>query len=99
MTVFSERLGALRRAKGMSQEDLAEKMGVSRQAVQKWESGASTPEIENLVRLGDFFEVSLDYLIKGQEQLEQKEDASGTCGTACPYVWRYEFELVKSEQP
>lgn len=64
---FHERIHQLRRERGISQEELANVVGVSRQAVQKWESGASTPDIENLSALADYFTVSLDYLVRGIE--------------------------------
>ncbi len=63
---FQERLLQLRRQKGFSQEALAERIGVSRQAVSKWESGLANPDINNLVLLSEIFEVSLDELIKGE---------------------------------
>lgn len=64
---FQHRLFELRRKCGLSQEDLATLVGVSRQAVQKWESGSSKPDMENLSALANYFEVSLDYLIQGKE--------------------------------
>lgn len=63
---FHARLSRLRRERGMSQEDLAEVVGVTRQAVQKWESGASRPDMDNLVALSRYFGVTLDYLITGE---------------------------------
>jgi len=58
------KLQSLRNVKGLSQERLADLVGVSRQAVAKWESGASRPEIENLVAMSDFFGVSVDRLVR-----------------------------------
>ena len=63
----AERLQAARRSRGLSQEALAEKLGVSRQAVAKWESGQSLPEIATLVVLSDLYRISLDALVKPQE--------------------------------
>jgi transcriptional regulator with XRE-family HTH domain len=62
------KLQSLRNAKGLSQERLADSVGVSRQAVAKWESGASRPEIENLVAMSDFFGVSVDRLVRDGDQ-------------------------------
>ncbi len=62
---FSGRLYRLRRERGISQEELAVIVGVSRQAVQKWESGASRPDMDNLTALSGYFGVSLDYLVLG----------------------------------
>ena len=59
-----EKLYELRRASGMSQEELAEKLGVSRQAVSKWESGASDPSTMNLMALAKLFGVSAEELLK-----------------------------------
>lgn len=61
---FQEKLEALRKSKGMSQEKLAEKIGISRQAVAKWEVGQSYPEVDNLIMLSDLFGVSIDKLVK-----------------------------------
>ena len=64
---FQERLRQLRTARGWSQEALAERLGLSRQAVQKWESGAARPDMHNLVTLSRLFQVSLDWLVTGAE--------------------------------
>jgi transcriptional regulator with XRE-family HTH domain len=62
---FAENLQALRKSRGMSQENLAELIGVSRQAVSKWESGQSYPEMDKLILLSDLFGVSIDSMVKG----------------------------------
>ena len=59
---FQEKLYQLRRERSLSQEGLASALGVSRQAVQKWESGAASPDTNNLIALSDFFGVTLDSL-------------------------------------
>lgn len=64
---IAERIQRLRKARGMSQEELADHMGVSRQAVSRWESGQSTPDLDKVVLLSDFFETTTDYLLKGTE--------------------------------
>ncbi len=61
---FSEKLQSLRKGKGLSQEKLAELLDVSRQAVSKWESGQTYPEIEKLIILCDLFEITLDELVR-----------------------------------
>ena len=63
---FRERLFDLRRQAGLSQEELANLLGVTRQAVQKWEAGTSRPDMDNLVSLADYFKVSLDFLVTGK---------------------------------
>lgn len=71
--MLSEKLYQLRRSRGLSQEQLAEQLNVSRQAVSKWESGASMPESEKLLAISRFFGVTLDELM-GEEQ-ERMPDA------------------------
>lgn len=64
MTI-SQRIQNLRKEKNISQEDLAEAAGVSRQAVSKWESATSIPDLDNIIFLSDYFEVTTDYILKG----------------------------------
>ncbi len=66
-----------RQALGISQEELAEQVYVTRQTVSNWETGKSYPDIGSLIRLGDFFGVSLDTLIKGDLE-EMKEQINET---------------------
>ena len=61
---FNEKLIELRKTKGLSQEELGNELGVSRQTVSKWELGQSYPDFQKLVLLSDFFNISLDKLIK-----------------------------------
>ena len=63
----SEKILQLRKANGFTQEELAEKLNVSRQSVSKWESGQSVPELEKLVALSEIFQVSTDHLLKPSE--------------------------------
>ena len=76
---FSEKLYELRRNRALSQEQLAERLGVSRQAVSKWESGRAMPESDTLVTISRYFEVSLDELMKEDHSpsgtAEKQEDA------------------------
>ena len=65
--IFSEKLQILRKNKGYTQEALAEKLGVSRQAVAKWESGQIYPDISNLIAISELMNVSVDYLVKDQD--------------------------------
>ncbi len=65
--IFSEKLQILRKTKGYSQEETAEMLDVSRQAVAKWEAGLSYPDIFNLIQISNFFNVTVDYLIKEQD--------------------------------
>ena len=75
---FSEKLRVLRKEKGLSQEQLAEMVNVSRQAVSKWESEQAYPELDKLILLSDFFNISLDDLIKDKspEDVAKNNDNS-----------------------
>lgn len=64
---FSDKLQILRKNKGLTQEALADKLGVSRQAVAKWEAGQVYPDIANLIQISDLMNVSVDYLVKDQD--------------------------------
>lgn len=64
---IADRIQCLRKNKGLSQEELADKVGVSRQAVSKWESERSTPDIEKIIIMSELFEVTTDYILKGIE--------------------------------
>lgn len=59
-----EKLYTLRKKSGLSQEQLAEALNVSRQAISKWEGGSAMPESDKLLALSNYFGVSLDYLLK-----------------------------------
>jgi transcriptional regulator with XRE-family HTH domain len=66
---FEEKLIQLRKSRGMSQEDLAEHLDVSRQAVSRWEQGSTLPDIPNLRKLCDLFQVSADELIRDEDMV------------------------------
>ena len=83
MTI-NERILALRRAAGLSQEALAEQVGVSRQAIGKWESGASLPGLDNLQELARALGVSCDELLTGKES--GTENTAGQDGVALESV-------------
>ena len=65
--MFQEKLAALRRRAGFSQEKLAEILDVTRQAVQKWEYGAAMPDIPKLIAIGELFNVTLDWLLSNRQ--------------------------------
>lgn len=73
---FSENLQCIRAHAAITQEQLAELLGVSRQSVSKWESGASFPEMETLLHLCDLYDVNLDTLLRGSVETALVEDTA-----------------------
>ncbi|WP_196599388.1 helix-turn-helix domain-containing protein [Pectinatus frisingensis] len=71
---LANRFVALRREKGYSQEVLAEKMGVSRQAISKWECGEASPDTDNLILLAKIYDVSLDFLLIGNSNTDNNNN-------------------------
>lgn len=74
---FSNRLYELRKQKGLSQEEAANRLNVTRQTFSKWENGDSTPDMEKLVAISDLFDISLDELVLGKTS-EAGETTSNT---------------------
>ena len=75
-----DRILELRKQKGLSQEQLADILGVSRQAVSKWESEQSVPDMDKIVLMSDCFEVTTDYLLKGIEPAAKEVSKSRISG-------------------
>lgn len=71
---IADRIQSLRKNKGISQEELADKVGVSRQAVSKWESEQSVPDLDRVIIMSDYFGVTTDYILKGIEPQRQSEN-------------------------
>lgn len=71
---FSEKLKSIRKKAGMSQEKLAEKIGVSRQAITKWETDAGIPDIDNMMALSSLFNISLDELLSNEKTEKKQTD-------------------------
>lgn len=71
---FAEKLKSIRKQAGMSQEQLAEKLGVSRQAVTKWETDAGIPDIENIMAISALFDISIDELLSGKRGTKKPMD-------------------------
>ncbi len=76
--ILAEKILALRKSNGWSQEELAEKIHVSRQSISKWESAAAIPDINRILELAKLFEVTTDYLLK--DDIE-KTEYSDECET------------------
>lgn len=108
---FQNQLYTLRKQKGLSQEELAHLIGVSRQAVQKWEAGTARPDLDNLTALARYFGVTLDELVTGQRP--QIQDASagapnppagphyvvyptGVTYYCLPCQWHYEYKSKRT---
>lgn len=73
--ILADKIMEERKRNGWSQEELAQKLGVSRQSVSKWESAQSVPDLNRILQLADLFSVSTDYLLK--DEIESKKDGDG----------------------
>ncbi len=75
---FNNKLYELRKQKGLSQEELANRLNVSRQTISKWEVGESTPDMEKLAAISELFDISLDELVldKATNKEEPKEQTT-----------------------
>ncbi len=100
---FAEKLQTLRKSSIMSQENLADQIGVSRQAVSKWELGVSLPDMDKLIVISALFHVSIDYLVKDSNSdtcvnsTAVNSTAVGNTSTVqiverVYYPWRYDYE-------
>ncbi len=93
MTVFSEQLKKLRQEKKLSQDALAEQLFISRQAISKWENGDASPDLDNLIKISEIFEVSLDELVLGKspekvvERVVEKENNMTFLKFIADYWW------------
>lgn len=72
---LNDKILKLRKTQGLSQQELANQLGVSRQSISKWELGESQPDINNIITLSDVFGVSTDYLLKDDIVSHEKDDA------------------------
>lgn len=77
---IGEQIRTIRKKENLSQEQLGQKMNVTRQAIYKWESGKGYPDIQNLIRLSELFEISIDELIKGDSSFQSKIKIKGGTG-------------------
>lgn len=68
------RIKSLRKQSGMSQESMGERIGVSRQAITKWENGTGVPDVSNLIAIAELFQVSLDELLSGEKRERKQSD-------------------------
>ena len=85
---FNEKLQELRKRKGLTQEELAEALYVSRTAISKWESGRGYPSIDSLKEISKFFSVSLDELLSGERLLSIAEkENKANLQSMCDLLW------------
>ncbi len=94
--ILADKIIKLRKKNGWSQEELADKMEVSRQAVSKWESAQTIPNLEKILQLGELFGVTTDYLLK--EEIEDEEFIDDTLSTSVKRVsleQAYEFLALR----
>ena len=94
---FGEKIQKLRKEAGLSQEELSYRLGVSRQAVSKWERDNGYPETEKIVRISKLFQVSLDYLLN-DEDAENRKCARMKTASMSAGKWRMVFWLTKKEK-
>ena len=72
--LLEERLKETRQKKGVSQSTVAEHLNISRQSISKWENNSSYPDLDNLVRLSEYYEVTVDDLLKEIKGLKKKKE-------------------------
>ncbi len=82
MAINYQRLKELRKQKGFTQEEVAEKLGVSRQALAKWEKGETLPDIESCITMADLYGVLLDNLVRGDNAHTESDDGKHIFGIA-----------------
>ncbi len=82
--ILADKIIELRKKSGMTQDELAEKLGVSRQSVSKWESAQSTPDLNRILRLSEIFSVSTDVLLKDELDLNPIASVSADISEAAP---------------
>ena len=96
--MLAEKIATVRQKNKLTQEEIAEKLGISRQSVQKWESGLSYPSIDKLVSLSKLLNVSIDYLCKDENYVDS--DAGRVGGELRPqYKSIHEWELYSKTLP
>ncbi|WP_125979689.1 helix-turn-helix domain-containing protein [Loigolactobacillus iwatensis] len=97
--VFAQQLRKLRKERGLSQDNIAAKLYISRQAVSRWESKDATPDLTNLVLLADILEVGLDELILRQEQNQKNMNSEKVEANNNDYVVNPTTGIYKHRRP
>ena len=96
---FHEKLQELRKSRGLTQEELAEALFVSRTAISKWESGRGYPSIDSLKEISSYFSVSIDDLLSGEQLIfiaekENKSNLNGVCDLLLGFVDLFSLMLI-----
>ena len=95
---YADKLQSLLKAKKLSQEDIAEKCGVTRQSVSKWETGLGYPETEKLLVLCDILEVNLDYLLRDMNEVHNAYDKQEQTSPYAPYIGKWLQVFLKDKE-
>ena len=95
---FADKLQDLRKSKGLSQEDLAEKCNVSRQSVSKWETGQGYPETEKLLTLCELLGVDLDYLLRNKTKESSIKSEQQEISPYTQYVGKWVKVFLKDKE-
>ena len=98
--LFNEKLKMLRKESKMTQEQLAEKLNVSRQAITKWEAGDGVPDIENLKQISKVFNITIDELIKEEKnvQIEEKKKYNYIEELEIDHTKHFDINICKIEE-
>ena len=96
---FHEKLQELRKSRGLTQEELAEALFVSRTAISKWESGRGYPSIDSIKEISSYFSVSIDDLLSGEQLIfiaekENKSNLNGVCDLLWGFVDLFSLMLI-----
>ena len=95
---LGEKIYNLRTAKNLSQGDLAEMLGVSRQSISKWENNSAMPDLEKIIKLSDIFEVSIDELVKGDATLSGKQANTAGAAPKVEYVQVVQKQTIEGRK-
>ena len=91
---LADRIQSLRKTKGISQEELADTIGVSRQAVSKWESEQSIPDLDKVIIMSEYFDVTTDYILRGIEPTKNSEEKSVVMTSKILYLASTAFIII-----
>lgn len=95
---LGEKIYNLRTAKNLSQGDLAEMLGVSRQSISKWENSSAMPDLEKIIKLSDIFEVSIDEMVKGDATFSGKQANTAGAAPKVEYVQVVQKQTIEGRK-